>query len=510
MTSRTFAFTGGRGEALHAVEHAPPGPPVAVFAFHHGYGEHSGRTEAGEWSKGEVERVGGCMPGVGRAGRLGGAPHRPRCGAGAACSAGRTGSIGHGRGCCLDAFWCGVLARRPPRPGAQGPRAVPIMQPTPPTPSNTRPAWADLANAGVLVRTYDCVNHGRSVTAEADKGLVPSFQWLVRRSLWVEGRAKVGARRPQGHQQRFTPPTYPPNPPLAAQVDDFTAFAADAAGAAPGAPLFVGGHSMGGLVATLTAVAWPGPFPDAPALAGLILCSAAVNIEWTPILRIQAPLGGLLAALAPRARIVPAVNPEHMSSDPELVGWGCGVPGGVPSLSSPAPLRPPLPAPCPHPVSGAGLPGRPPELRGQGAGPHGQRVAESVPRGRGRRAEAHPAPPRHPRRRRPPGLPSRRAGPGCWGLQQRRVDRRGEHLLPVLLVLPFLRSSFCHPPFPPNPCFLSSRAATTSCLPAPSGPMRCGRSGSGCWTMLRAHVGGRGGPRCEGNGSRRPCVVWCD
>lgn len=35
--------------------------------------------------------------------------------------------------------------------------------------------------------------------------------------------------------------------------------------------------------------------------------------------RLQAPLGGLLGRLVPRARLVPAVNPEDMSPDPKVV-----------------------------------------------------------------------------------------------------------------------------------------------------------------------------------------------
>ena len=35
--------------------------------------------------------------------------------------------------------------------------------------------------------------------------------------------------------------------------------------------------------------------------------------------RLQAPLGSLLAAVMPRARLVPAVKPEDMSPDPAVV-----------------------------------------------------------------------------------------------------------------------------------------------------------------------------------------------
>ncbi len=47
--------------------------------------------------------------------------------------------------------------------------------------------------------------------------------------------------------------------------------------------------------------------------------SPALDVEWTPVLRVQAQMGGLLARLVPHARLVPAVRPEDMSQDPEVV-----------------------------------------------------------------------------------------------------------------------------------------------------------------------------------------------
>ncbi len=38
--------------------------------------------------------------------------------------------------------------------------------------------------------------------------------------------------------------------------------------------------------------------------------------------RLQAPIGGLLATLLPRAKIVPAVPLENISNDPEVVSLG--------------------------------------------------------------------------------------------------------------------------------------------------------------------------------------------
>ncbi len=54
--------------------------------------------------------------------------------------------------------------------------------------------------------------------------------------------------------------------------------------------------------------------------AGLVLHSAAMNIVWTPLLRAQSLVGGLLAALAPSAQLVPAVKPEDLHPDPKVVG----------------------------------------------------------------------------------------------------------------------------------------------------------------------------------------------
>lgn len=190
-----------------------------------------------------------------------------------------------------------------------------LLNPAPSPLPSIHPVFSDFAAAGIAVATYDAAGHGTSharaaaagTAAAGDFGLVPDWRGLV---------------------------------------SDFMAFAVSAAsggggavgcgGAAPpapaGTPLFLGGHSMGGLVAALAAAAWQGgdgrngsslvlPPPPAPRppLAGLVLSSAAVDVEWTPILRIQAPLGGLMAAVMPRARIVPAVRPEDMSTDAATV-----------------------------------------------------------------------------------------------------------------------------------------------------------------------------------------------
>ena len=63
-------------------------------------------------------------------------------------------------------------------------------------------------------------------------------------------------------------------------MEDLEAFTAEVRAHQPaGIPLFLGGQSMGGLV-TLTAAA-----RARTPLAGLVLTSALVDIEWTPVLR---------------------------------------------------------------------------------------------------------------------------------------------------------------------------------------------------------------------------------
>lgn len=78
-------------------------------------------------------------------------------------------------------------------------------------------------------------------------------------------------------------------------------------------PCVIGGQSMGGLVAAHAALR------SQPRWAGLVLHSAAMGVHWTPLLRAQAAVGGLLAALAPRAQLVPAVKPEDLHPDPKVV-----------------------------------------------------------------------------------------------------------------------------------------------------------------------------------------------
>jgi alpha-beta hydrolase superfamily lysophospholipase len=81
--------------------------------------------------------------------------------------------------------------------------------------------------------------------------------------------------------------------PPPTQVDEFEALckhaAADVrsrfpAAAASPPPMFIAGHSLGGLIAALTCLR------DQSAWAGLLVCSPALDVEWSLVLR-QAGLG---------------------------------------------------------------------------------------------------------------------------------------------------------------------------------------------------------------------------
>eukprot|EP00798_Chlamydomonas_sp_ICE-L_P005305 gene5305-18549_t len=81
----------------------------------------------------------------------------------------------------------------------------------------------------------------------------------------------------------------------------------------PETPCFLGGHSMGGLVTCLTAVDQQDRF------AGVIMSSAAIDCEWTPLLKIQEPILSPIASLIPSLRIIDAVRAEDMSQDKMVV-----------------------------------------------------------------------------------------------------------------------------------------------------------------------------------------------
>lgn len=93
-------------------------------------------------------------------------------------------------------------------------------------------------------------------------------------------------------------------------VDDLAEFAGFATSHTPGVPLFLLGHSMGGLVTLQYATG------DATELAGLVLSGAATKIEaGSPLLRSAARL---LSAVTPNLGVI-TLPPEHISRDPAVV-----------------------------------------------------------------------------------------------------------------------------------------------------------------------------------------------
>ncbi|MEZ6023644.1 MAG: alpha/beta hydrolase [Hyphomonadaceae bacterium] len=91
-------------------------------------------------------------------------------------------------------------------------------------------------------------------------------------------------------------------------VEDYSA--ARAAIAADGKPLFLFGHSLGGLVAAASALERP------DAIAGVILSAPALQVTAPAHLR---AIAGLVAAIAPAARIAPPLDVDKLSHMPEEV-----------------------------------------------------------------------------------------------------------------------------------------------------------------------------------------------
>ena len=80
-----------------------------------------------------------------------------------------------------------------------------------------------------------------------------------------------------------------------------------------GLPMFIGGHSLGGLVAAFTCLRGQTNW------SGMLLCSPLLDVEWTTVLRVQAVFSSMLAATVPNLKIVPKVVASHVNKDPERV-----------------------------------------------------------------------------------------------------------------------------------------------------------------------------------------------
>ncbi|KAG2444677.1 hypothetical protein HXX76_001421 [Chlamydomonas incerta] len=168
-----------------------------------------------------------------------------------------------------------------------------------------------LADQGIEVNTFDAHGHGKSEPKEeGGRAFIGNYKHLVNDMCdFMDFVHKNEAA------------ALVPTPAAAAATPDAGSAAEGAAGAAAAAPeaphgklpVFVLGHSMGGLVAALMALR------RQEQLAGVMLHSPALDVEWNPMLRVQAAVGGLMSALIPHAKLVPAVRPEDMSQDPAVV-----------------------------------------------------------------------------------------------------------------------------------------------------------------------------------------------
>jgi alpha-beta hydrolase superfamily lysophospholipase len=92
-------------------------------------------------------------------------------------------------------------------------------------------------------------------------------------------------------------------------VSDVDQLVGLAAAAHPGLPVFMLGHSFGGMIAVQYALA------HQDRLVGLILSGALASVDASPVLR---RIGHLLATIAPRAPLI-ALDAELVSRDPTVV-----------------------------------------------------------------------------------------------------------------------------------------------------------------------------------------------
>ncbi len=128
-----------------------------------------------------------------------------------------------------------------------------------------------LASAGVTVHALDAMGHGRSDGA----------------------RAFIN---------------------LQVMIQDFQSLCGSAAGdRGDQIPMFIAGHSLGGLVAAFTCLR------SQEMWSGMLLCSPLLDVEWTPVLRLQAAFSSVLASAVPRLKIVPKVVAAHVNRDPARV-----------------------------------------------------------------------------------------------------------------------------------------------------------------------------------------------
>jgi lysophospholipase len=112
------------------------------------------------------------------------------------------------------------------------------------------------------------------------------------------------------------------SPGLRGHAGDFNHFAQDlgalvaaAQAANPGVPLFLIGHSMGGVIALDYSLM--DRYQDG--LRGLIISSPALRIKMTPVTRVKKFVGGKLSRILPAQVVSAGIDPQDISQDEEII-----------------------------------------------------------------------------------------------------------------------------------------------------------------------------------------------
>ncbi|RMZ57612.1 hypothetical protein APUTEX25_001812 [Auxenochlorella protothecoides] len=139
------------------------------------------------------------------------------------------------------------------------------------------PMATTLAEKGIAVFLHDAYGHGKS---SGERAYIPSCDTMV---------ADLNSRR----------------------ATALSEIAAIWPGEAPA--LFLGGHSMGGLIAALAAQAQPA------GLAGAVIMSPAMGVPASLGLVVQEAVAGVLVHIVPRLKALKVVDPTGLNADPALV-----------------------------------------------------------------------------------------------------------------------------------------------------------------------------------------------
>jgi alpha-beta hydrolase superfamily lysophospholipase len=180
-------------------------------------------------------------------------------------------------------------------------------------------------SAGVAVHTYDALGHGRS------PALPKRGRWNVERfSDLVDDAAAFSAAQLEGNYASAPPPAFIMGQSLGCARTHARRALAHASRLTRSLTLraslacslarlscadALSRNARSGLVSAYTALREPARW----ARGGLVLMSAAADVEWTPMLHAQAAVGAALSALLPNAALVPAVRVEDLSRDPAVV-----------------------------------------------------------------------------------------------------------------------------------------------------------------------------------------------